>query len=173
MAEEKYVSGEEYNVLKAKKSVNNSNPQLNMRVILIIAAIIWTVAIFFIGVAYQKHHTKSSVATTNAPQTNPGGRFGGFGGNFADRTFGTVTAISSTSITVNNTRTNVSSTLTIDSSTTFSENGQTVSASSVTVGETVSIQVDSTNKTIASSIMVLNFQNNDSSTGSSTQTQSN
>jgi hypothetical protein len=169
MAEEKYVSGEEFNALKAKDSSNNNSPPLSMRTILVIAAIIWTITVFFIGVAYQKHHSKSTVAITNT-STNPGGRFGGFGGKFANRTFGTVTAISSTSITVNNPQSNTSSTLTINRSTTVSDNGQTATLSSITVGETVSIQVDSSDKTIASSIMVLNFQGNGSPTGSSTQT---
>ena len=173
MEEEKYISGEQFNVLKAKRnSSKQPNPKLNLRTILIIAAIIWTVAVFFIGVAYQKHNTKTT-ASTSTTKTLPGGRFGGFGGgNFANRTFGTVSAISATSITVENPRTNSSSTLTINSSTTFTENGQTVSPSSVAVGDTVSITLDSSDKTIASSIMVLNFQNNTtgSSTGSQTET---
>lgn len=173
MAEEKYVSGEEFEAIKAKKpSLNKA--QYNKQIILVIVAIIWSIGIFYVGVAYQKHHTKTTTAA--ATTSTPGGAFGargGFGGgNFANRTFGTVTAISSTSITINDTRTQGTTTLTINSSTTASDNGQTISISGITVGETVSITLNSTNKTVASSIMVLNFQNNGSSTsstGSSTQ----
>jgi Na+/proline symporter len=172
MEEEKYVSGEQFNVIKAKKS-KSSNPRLNQGIILVIVAIIWSVAVFFLGVAYQKHHTKTP-SIKNTSRAFPGGQFGGFGGNFANRTFGTVTAISASSITINNPRTNASSTLTINSSTIVTENGQATSLSTITVGETVSIELNSTDKTIASSIMIINLQNtnNGSSTdGSQLQSQ--
>ena len=177
MEDDKFISGEEFKALKAKKTSPKNNQQYNKQILFVIVAIIYSVIIFYLGVTYQKHHAKSISTTTTS--NVPGGRFGGFGGgNFANRVFGTVSAINSTSITVQNSRTNATSTLTINSSTTITQNQQTISASSITVGETVVISLNSSDKTIASSIAVVNLPSNgnpsasgSSTTGSQVQTQ--
>jgi hypothetical protein len=164
MEEEKYVSGEEFRALKTKKNSGNSG-QYNKKVLLIVAAVAYSVIIFYLGITYQKNNTKS-IAKTAASQ------FGGFAGrggaNFANRLFGTVTAISSSSISVNNTRTNSTTTVAINSNTQITSNQQTISASDITVGEDVMVALDPSNTSIATSITVVTPPTT-SSTGSQTQ----
>jgi len=166
MEEDKFITGEEFKALKAKKT-SLDNKQYNKQIIFAVAVIIYSVIIFYLGVTYQKHHVKSTAS--NSVKTLPGGRFGGFGGgNFANHTFGTVTAVSSTSISVLNSRTNTSTTLTINSSTQITQNQQTISASSITVGETVIVGLNSTDKSVASTISVVSLPSPTSVNGSST-----
>ncbi|HEY5267814.1 MAG TPA: hypothetical protein VII94_01615, partial [Candidatus Saccharimonadales bacterium] len=155
MKEEKYISGEEFKQLRTKK-ITNSNGQDNKKILLIIATIVYSVIIFYLGISYQKDHTKTVATTTNKSTT---GRFGGFGGggNFANRLLGTVTAVSSTSISVDDSRTNTTTTVVINSSTQITSNQQAVSASNISVGETVIVGLDST-KNIATTISIINTQ---------------
>lgn len=117
---------------------------------------------FYGGMTYQKHHTtasgnNASTQTANSQGFGGNGNFsggsGGFGGSRADRVIGQVTAISSTSITVQD-QSGSSTTLAITSSTTITDNGQTVAASDIQSGDTVFITEDSSNTSQASRIMV-------------------
>jgi hypothetical protein len=127
---------------------------------------------FYSGVAYQKHHTTN--ASNNLPTTASAGQgfgSGGFSGarsggsQRSDRIIGQVSAISSSSISVQ-TQTGSTTTLAITSSTTITENGQTVSASSIQSGDTVFVTEDTSNTSQAARIMV-----NPSSSDDQSQTQ--
>ncbi|HEY8999604.1 MAG TPA: hypothetical protein VIM53_04805 [Candidatus Saccharimonadales bacterium] len=132
---------------------------------------------FYGGVSYQKHHTASNNGVgTMASAQNASGR-SGFGGGFggggsrADRVIGQVTAVSSTSITVQ-TQSGSSSTLAITSSTTITDNGQSATTSDIQVGDTVFITEDSSNTSQASRIMVNPSFGGGQSSQSDAQTQS-
>jgi len=111
---------------------------------------------FYSGVHYQKGRQKNTAATSNQSATGSGFGGGNFGGGFrrqgnANRLIGTVSAISSTSITVQS-RTGTSKTLAITSSTTITNNGATASASDIQTGDTVFVTIDSSKTANAASI---------------------
>jgi hypothetical protein len=165
MAEEKFISGEEFKTLKSKNIKNTSNDQNNKKILWGVAAVAYTLVVFFIGVSFQKGQSKTIAASTTNTQ---GGGFGGGRGGFANRLFGTVTAVSPTSITVQNARTGGSTTVTITSSTTVSANQQTVSISSIAVGNTVMIALNPSNTSAANSISIVSSPPTSSTSGSST-----
>lgn len=106
------------------------------------------VAGFVIGIVYQKGHQKSTTSSTNGFS-----RSGGF--NRANRgVIGTVSAISSSSISVNDERSGSTVTLAITSSTQITDNGQTTSASDIQTGDTVFVTKDSSNASQAARILV-------------------
>jgi hypothetical protein len=110
---------------------------------------------FFAGISYEKGHNKSPLTADTASSrygAGSGGYSGGFGGQRP--TFGTVAAISSTSISVQDSRSDTNETLAITSSTTITDNGQSVSASDIQTGETVAVFASSTNSSQASKILV-------------------
>lgn len=112
---------------------------------------------FYGGMIYQKHHLRVG-ANTVVTATNQAGdsRFGGgFGGGLrAGRVFGQVTAVSSTSISVQDTRTGTTTTLSITSATQIMNNSATVAASSIQVGDTVLVSPASAGSTQAGRITV-------------------
>jgi hypothetical protein len=123
-------------------------------IIWIVIVLVLCAASFMGGRSYQKSHTAS---TTTVSTTGSGSQFGGgFGGGGGRRqgAFGQVTAVSATSITINNTRSNASSTYSISSSTTITDAGQTVAYSDIQVGDTVAISVASSGSTAATRIMI-------------------
>lgn len=87
-----------------------------------------------------------------ASAQSAGGRSFG-GGSRADRVVGQVTAVSSSSITVQ-TQSSSSTTLAITSSTAISNNGQTATTSDIQVGATVFITENSSNTSQASRILI-------------------
>lgn len=133
---------------KRPKTASKAKPILVGLVVVVVLASLS----FYAGMQYQKGHQKTAVSANY----RGGGRFGGGfgGGNFQDRVIGQVTAVSASSISVDNSRTNATTTLTINSSTQISNNGQTASASSIQVGDTVFITEDSSNTSIASRILL-------------------
>jgi hypothetical protein len=124
--------------------------------IVLIGAVVLLIAggCFYGGIAYEKGH----VSTANVSKETDGSGFGGYGGRGGygggDRVVGQVTAISPTSITVQNTRTGTSSTLSITSSTEISDNGQTGTTSDISSGDTVFITESSSDTSQASRIIV-------------------
>ncbi len=115
----------------------------------IVLVVIIAVAGFMAGVGYQKGHTKTT-ATTAAS------RFGALGG-FASRRLGgrgSVTAVSDTSITINDARTGGSKTYGITSSTIITDNGTTVAASDIKTGDEVFVTTGSSTSTAATRILV-------------------
>lgn len=106
------------------------------------------------GVVYQKGKTPAASAATGLTMSGQNGRsFTGGGFQRGDRAIGTVSAVSSTSITLQ-TRQGTSSTYAITSSTTVTNNGQTGSVSDIQTGDTVLLTLDSSDTQDVSSIML-------------------
>ncbi len=109
------------------------------------------IASFFGGVSYQKGHQKTTgTGSLTSSSRFESGRFGGgrMGG------FGTVSAISATSITVKDMRSGTGTTYTINSSTTITNNGSTTTANAIQTGEAVIVRTSSSSSTTATEIMV-------------------
>jgi len=155
MAEE-YISGEEHRARRAGHKGSRSGGS-NKSAMLAVAGIVLLGVGFFGGMAYQKDHGTKATATTAPGTTGQGRGFGGAGtgGRFsgARPTFGQVTAISDTSITVAG-QNSINTTLAITSSTTITNSGQTVAASTITVGETVAVIASTSDSTQAARILV-------------------
>ena len=148
---EKIVSGEEYRAMSRTQTKSGKQVNVSTRTVgVIIVIIILCIVSFVVGDSYGKDHASSSsvASTTGAGNRSGGGGFRNGGG------FGQVTAVSSSSITLQNTRTNASTTYTINSSTTITDSGQTVGVSDIQTGDTVLIRVASTGSTTATSILV-------------------
>jgi hypothetical protein len=123
-------------------------------------AIVGLMASFMGGIQYQKSHAKTAANTSGQGQMTMGGRQG-FGGRtmVRDRVFGEVTAVSSTSITVQersfgNSSSATSTTLTITSDTTVTNSGAAASVSDIATGDTVMITKTSEDSTTAKSIVL-------------------
>ncbi|MGA3150117.1 MAG: hypothetical protein ABSD10_00655 [Candidatus Saccharimonadales bacterium] len=111
---------------------------------------------FYGGIHYQKG---KQGATTSAPagtSSTQNGFAGGFGGRFGGQrpNIGRVTAISSTSITIQDTFDNASKTFSIDSSTQVTNGGQSASLSDIQTGDNVLIRTSSSTSTTASQILI-------------------
>ena len=120
-------------------------------IMLIIGIVVLCGISFWGGTAYQKHHAK----TTTFASAN-GGIAGGPGGGMRrmNGSVGQVTAVSSTSITVQDQRSGSNKTYTIDSSTQVTNNGQTAQDSDIQTGDTVVVMPASSGSTTASRILV-------------------
>jgi hypothetical protein len=142
----RYISGEKHREMTAGHSANNtlSKPVLAGIVIVVLMGLS-----FYGGVAYQKSHPAKTTATAGL---NGGGGRGRFGGQRP--TIGQVTAISASSITVQNSSSGASTTLGITSSTQITDNGQTVAASSIQAGDNVIVAASTTDKTQAARILL-------------------
>jgi hypothetical protein len=153
MAENKeYISGEQHSQMSGDA---RGRKKVTMRVSYIYGAVIVLVlciVCFAIGDVYGKHHgTTSQTAATSrfgGSSTGFGGRQGGMGD------FGTVSSVSSTSITVENTRTNASTTYTVNSSTSITNDGETGSISDIQSGDRVIITTASTTSKVATKIEI-------------------
>ncbi|HUC95372.1 MAG TPA: hypothetical protein VMR76_00245 [Candidatus Saccharimonadia bacterium] len=152
-----FISGEDFKSLNYQKGKNNGS--YNKIILLAVGLVIYSVLLFYLGTVYQNHHNKTLATTSTTINGNNRSPFGSNGGGRfgANRLFGDVTAIGSSSITVSNTRTNTSSTINITSSTTITENQQSISLSSISVGQTVIIALDPSNTNNATSLTVVNF----------------
>lgn len=109
------------------------------------AAVVAALVVGAIGgiiVGIQMGKGSSTTANTGAMGDDGQQMGGGFG--MRGGTMGTVTAISSDSITVEDTRRSTEVTYTITSSTTVTDSGSSVTASDITVGDSVIVQSDST-----------------------------
>jgi hypothetical protein len=156
MPEKKYVSGEEYQAMSRNVPPQGHQVSIPMKAVgAVIVVIILCGLSFFGGESYGKNHAPKAAATTSAfgGSGSAGGGFGG-GGFRHSGGFGQVSAVSSSSITVQNPRSGTSTTYSITASTTITDNGQTVPASDIQVGDTVIIQVASSGSTTATTILV-------------------
>jgi hypothetical protein len=127
------------------------------QIIISISILILMVVGFFGGVQYQKgHQPKHPTSATGQGSPFGQGGSGGPGGGFSGQrpTIGSVTAVSASSITVNDQTSGSSKTFSITSSTTISNNGQTATANDISVGTTVVVIADSSSSTQASRILV-------------------
>ena len=141
MAEEPFVT-----------SKSRAKPATPKPVVLaVVGAVIIAAAGFFGGVAYQKHHGDTASSTAQS-------RFadgpGGFGQRRMNGSLGSVTAVSDTSITVQDQRSGTSKTYTIDSSTSVTSNGAAATDSDIKIGDTVLISTSSSTSTTATRILL-------------------
>jgi hypothetical protein len=149
-----YISGEKHREMASRQP--RRQVEIPKSFLTVIGVIILVGLSFYGGMAYQKSHQPKAAATTAA---NASGGQGGLGGgqrfgNGQRPTIGSVTAISATSITVQDSRSGTSSTLSITSSTQITDNGQTVAASDIQTGDTVLVTASTTDKTQAARILV-------------------
>ncbi len=113
-----------------------------------ILVVIVLIASFFGGIAYQKSmHATATTAASGAARTAR------FGGGARRGGFGTVAAISGSSITLT-LRSGASTTFTITNSTKVTNNGASASVSDIQVGDRVAITRDTTNTSQADSIIL-------------------
>jgi len=144
-----YISGEKHREMTAGHNANNTLPKPVLAAIVVIALMGLS---FYGGTAYQKSHHPQAVTAAANGQGGFGGRGGRFGGQRP--TIGAATAVSATSITVQDSNSGASTTLGITSSTQITNSGQTVAASTITVGENVLVVASTTDKTQAARILV-------------------
>jgi hypothetical protein len=127
---------------------------------------------FYGGTRYEKSHVSSSKAVSATSST--GGFGGGIGGSgYASRSaytsLGSVTAISSSSISVQDERSGTVKTYSITSSTVITDNGSTVTYSDIQNSDGVIVMASSSAPTTASRINVNpSYGGNNPSTGSQT-----
>jgi len=123
----------------------------------LLAVLIVTVLSFVGGMQYQKG--KKTASTDQVASGTPSGQGlgnfqGGPGGGRMNIVLGQVTAISSTSISVQDSRSNSTTTLDISSGTQVTNNGETASVSSIKVGDNVVVRPDSSNSKQADQIIL-------------------
>jgi hypothetical protein len=123
------------------------------------SAVLIAVAVvsFFGGVSYQKGKQPSSSEASNpdqaAPQA-PGQQNGAPGPMGMGGSMGTVTAISASSISVQDTRSGTATTYSITGSTKITDNGQSASTSDIGVGDSVMVIPGTSDSSQAAQIMV-------------------
>jgi len=172
---------EDKRIKEGESHTSSRHGMSGQKTISIPKSLLWAVAVIILmglsfagGVSYQKKH--QPVAATSLAGGGAGFGFGGGGGGggFRNAAFGAITAVSSSSITINDVRSGSTKTFAITSSTTISSAGTAVSASSLSVGQTVVVRADPTTTTNALSINVLpagGFGGGASSSSGSTTTQ--
>jgi len=159
-------------------SVQVRIPKRSLYLVIVLLAIIGS---FFLGEHYGHSKQTTSVPTASNSQaaggsTNGDGFAGGRGNFRSDGAHGSVTAISSTSITVMDTTSNTSKTYTITSSTQITDNGSTVTTSDIQTGDTVLVTSGSSATTTATRILVnpsFGGQDGSSDSGAGSNSQSN
>lgn len=149
-----YVTGEEYEAMK-KTPHSHAKTSKNPIVFIIIAVVLMGLS-FYGGIAYQKSKQPKTASSAAGAFGSSSGGSGGGGGRFSGQrpTIGSVTAISATSITVQDSRTGSSVTLSITNSTQITDNGQTVAASDIQTGDTVLVTASTSSSSQASRILV-------------------
>ena len=136
------------------------NPHNYSKLFLIIFSLLVLCGLsFYGGTSYQKDHTPKTVTAATASAngfSGQAGSSGGFGRRFGGQrpASGQVTAISSSSITLQDSNTSSSQTFAITSSTTITDNGQSVTTSDIQTGDTVFVIANSSSAATASRIIV-------------------
>jgi len=166
---EQYLTPEQHRAMLKQRGRQNRSTK---PILMVIAAIVIAALGFIGGVQYQKGHQKTSTSSAASQNGQPGFGTGGRGFGGQRPTFGQVTAISASSITVQ-AQDGTSTTLAITSATAISDSGQTVTASDISVGETVAVVANSTDKTQASRILVNPSFGGPGASGNSTQSTTN
>lgn len=173
--------------LRLKKSEEKSDeisvgyrpkPTFNKATFLLVFGVLLASASFYEGTAYQRNidttDSSSTAATTNIPTTDSSGGNGTKMDSYVrDHVLGQVTAISSTSITVQDENTTQSVTLSIAKSTQIVANGQAITATEIQEGDLVIITKTSASSTTASRIIVTQGILGGSGTDGSSTNQSN
>ena len=152
----KYISGEEYQAMSHKQPKAGHEVSLPVNTVGLVVIVILLCALSFLGGAvYGKHHAPKMTVTTSATSNGGfGGGFGGRGGSARSGGFGQVSAVSASSITLQNPRSGTNTTYTITSATTITDNSQAVTTSDIQTGDTVIVRVASAGSTTATSILV-------------------
>ena len=110
---------------------------------------------FYGGIDYQKRHSLSSSSSDGSNLGSAGSNSAGFGRRFnSNRVFGQVTAISSTSISIQSRLSESVVTLGITSSTQITDSGQAVTTSDIQTGDTVMVTKSSSDGSLAATIVV-------------------
>ena len=148
---ERYISGEKHKEMVSSTPLKRYHNRLPILIVAILALLFVG---FMAGMSYQKSR-QTSVANAkfgypnSSNGSNASGRFIGRRG-----TIGQVTAVSDSSITVQDSRSGNSVTLSISSSTQISNNGTTVAANSIKVGDTVLMRANPSDPSQAIKITV-------------------
>jgi Domain of unknown function (DUF5666) len=175
----KTVSGEEFVRMKHERQVTQ-----NMQFAMPKPAVFAIIGIVLLGFSFVggMQFQKSKAPTAQSPNTTadtrqfPGGSGGmngmtGPGMQGMRPNLGDVTAVSDTSITIKNDRSNESQTFTINSDTKITNDGSTVAIDTIKTGDTVMVQADSDDDTVAARIILnpqmTRPQNGDAPTGAS------
>lgn len=106
-----------------------------------------------ISFAAGVHYQKGKVVGRQSLSSRMGGDGFGSPGGMRRGGFGSVTAVSATSITVQDQRTATTKTYTISSATTITNNGATATIADIKVGDQVIVQADSASTTTAAQII--------------------
>ena len=130
---------------------------------------------FYAGIQFQKNHQKTiaPVGLGGSGIMNGGSMGpGGFGGTSrrGNRIFGTVTTVSSSSITIHDNRQDTDLTLAITGSTTISNNGTAATVSDIKTGDTVFITPNTSDSKTAARIAIGNPFGNGPAPQTNTQT---
>ena len=149
---EKYVSGEEHQAMSRNPRKPDQPEWLSSRNVGVVIVVIVLCGLSFLGGTAYGKHSQAPTTTASAGFRGSGGPGGGRFSNGGG--FGQVTAVSSSSITLQNPMSGTSNTYSITSSTGITDNGQTVTASDIQVGDTIIVRVASSGSTTASSIIV-------------------
>lgn len=115
-----------------------------------VAVIVLCLLSFYVGTLYQKSHNRAAVAVKNTAAV--GSMFGRLGG--ARPNIGTVSSVSSSSITITGLFNSADQTFAITSSTTVTNNGQSTSVSDIKTGDRVLVQTSGSGSTTATQIDV-------------------
>lgn len=181
------TSAHEHKATAFKEAAEPKRQKYNLSVsrsaLVAVAVVVGLGLSFLAGVQYQKGHTETTVnglpVSANGEMAGPGGM--GMGGRYGARMggVGTVTAVSSSSITItqrsfgpDSSSSGTSKTYTIDDSTKITVDGSTASASDIKTGDTVFIRTSGSSSTLATQISVGDMPgpgaNTQSDTGSGT-----
>lgn len=120
----------------------------------LLVVLIIAVLSFVGGMQYQKGKKTASTDQTASGQGFSNLQGGPAGGGRMNIVLGQVTAISSTSISVQDSRSNSTTTLDITSDTKVTDNGQAASLSSIKVGDNVVVRPNSSNSKQADQIIL-------------------
>jgi hypothetical protein len=151
MPEEEYISGEEYQARGGRSPRKQVTISANHIGLLALVVVLCGLS-FYSGQQYQKHHPKTIIAT--GPSTRAFGPNGFEGPRGRMGNIGQVTAVSDTSITVQNERSGDSTTYAVTTSTTISKDGSTATASDIKTGDTVLIEASSSDTKTATRILI-------------------
>lgn len=127
------------------------NKKMAKPIIVSLAAVVLVVLSFLSGVQYQKGH-QSTLPKGVGSMTSYYGRRGGFNGQRP--TTGAVTAVSATSISINDQVSGTAKTYAITSATTITTNGQAATTNDIAVGDTAVVIASSTDATQAARIVI-------------------
>jgi hypothetical protein len=153
MSKERTISGEEHQAMRQAAKPKPEGKQVTVQtrwLVLAAGAVVLCAVSFWGGITYQQHRTHMLMSTTAASN--------GFGNQTSGRrrfgAIGQVTAISATSISVDNQRTGATSSYTITGRTTITDNGQAVAVTDIQTGDTVLITSAASGSAAAGRILV-------------------